>query len=620
MNNMNINPIINFDVTNDITILNPTGITLQSISKWEYAKSDNIILNDYGLTMFDYGISNNLVNSKTFTPSDNFLYLNQIGYNTPINPTSGETSGYTISTTKLNAGVVGSGENKYINLDDGYFTGFFKLQGYNYEVMPARNNGITFDTVVYITENTSGIFLMLGGRSEDKYCPYYGGEFDEEKNSTIFTSNDSELNAVIEEEVHKKSFKLPEESTEIVKTAYDSIEDLKNNVFSFEITGDKKIRLQYINQAGNLAVRESMNIITASGFTIISIVSIPEFMLSEGEMECHEDRNSNVKIYINGRIFHEFENVPEFFFKEYHNDYDKLIGIPYTITWGGGSFGLKNSWHFDTQTYSLYTGQDDNFINTHYSVTEFNIDSNDFKLKLNNIEYEFNVMELAYTGGTGSTYLVYYNKPISVLPYREYKINADIYDTGIFEGNIGNVSLVPIADNIEFDIKTETKYNSTVTHTNSNIFPDEHIYVKDGVMYYGETGNPVSSIFNELTYENNYITGVNVWTNISTTFMIKGVNERQFINIGFLIESPVKLKQNSLYIKDFTYEAQDIIVKDVNKNNLMIEQNFNKPFYGGIQKLRVYDSALSSNDILTIASNEANMSVNITKGGRLIYR
>lgn len=620
MNNMNINPIINFDVTNDITILNPTGITLQSISKWEYAKSDNIILNDYGLTMFDYGVSNNLVNSKTFTPSDNFLYLNQIGYNTPINPTSGETSGYTISTTKLNAGVVGSGENKYINLDGGYFTGFFKLQGYNYEVMPARNNGITFDTVVYITENTSGIFLMLGGRSEDKYCPYYCGEFDEEKNSTIFTSNDGELNAVIEEEVHKKSFKLPEESTEIVKVAYDSIEDLKNNVFSFEITDDKKIRLQYINQAGNLAVRESMNIITASGFTIISIVSIPEFMLSEDEMKCHEDRNSNVKIYINGRIFHEFENVPEFFFKEYHNDYDKLIGIPYTITWGGGSFGLKNSWHFDTQTYSLYTGQDDNFINTHYSVTEFNIDSNDFKLKLNNIEYEFNVMELAYTGGTGNTYLVYYNKPISVLPYREYKINADIYDTGIFEGNIGNVSLVPIADNIEFDIKTETKYNSTVTHTNSNIFPDEHIYVKNGVMYYGETGNPVSSIFNELTYENNYITGVNVWTNISTTFMIKGVNERQFINIGFLIESPVKLKQNSLYIKDFTYEAQDIIVKDVNKNNLMIEQNFNKPFYGGIQKLRVYDSALSSNDILTIASNETNMSVNITKGGRLIYR
>lgn len=620
MNNMNINPIINFDVTNDITILNPTGITLQSISKWEYAKSDNIILNDYGLTMFDYGVSNNLVNSKTFTPSDNFLYLNQIGYNTPINPTSGETSGYTISTTKLNAGVVGSGENKYINLDGGYFTGFFKLQGYNYEVMPARNNGITFDTVVYITENTSGIFLMLGGRSEDKYCPYYCGEFDEEKNSTIFTSNDGELNAVIEEDVHKKSFKLPEESTEIVKVAYDSIEDLKNNVFSFEITDDKKIRLQYINQAGNLAVRESMNIITASGFTIISIVSIPEFMLSEDEMECHEDRNSNVKIYINGRIFHEFENVPEFFFKEYHNDYDKLIGIPYTITWGGGSFGLKNSWHFDTQTYSLYTGQDDNFINTHYSVTEFNIDSNDFKLKLNNIEYEFNVMELAYTGGTGNTYLVYYNKPISVLPYRVYKINADIYDTGIFEGNIGNVSLVPIADNIEFDIKTETKYNSTVTHTNSNIFPDEHIYVKNGVMYYGETGNPVSSIFNELTYENNYITGVNVWTNISTTFMIKGVNERQFINIGFLIESPVKLKQNSLYIKDFTYEAQDIIVKDVNKNNLMIEQNFNKPFYGGIQKLRVYDSALSSNDILTIASNETNMSVNITKGGRLIYR
>ena len=229
-------------------------------------------------------------------------------------------------------------------------------------------------------------------------------------------------------------------------------------------------------------------------------------------MTCHNDRNSTVKIYLNGRLFHVFENIPEFNFKDYYNDKDKVIGIPYSITWGGGSFGLQNSWHYSTQKYSLYTGQDNNFINTHYSVSKLNNITNDFELKLNNTKYEFNAMELAHTGGTGNTYLVYYNQPISILPYREYTINADIYDTGIFEGNIGNISLIPISDDIEFDIKSENIYNSIITHTNNNIFPDEHIYVKDGVLYYGNTGNPVSSIFNESTYENNYITGVNFTT------------------------------------------------------------------------------------------------------------
>ena len=80
------------------------------------------------------------------------------------------------------------------------------------------------------------------------------------------------------------------------------------------------------------------------------------------------------------------------------------------------------------------------------------------------------------------------------------------------------------------------------------------------------------------------------------------------------------LNLNSIYIKDFTYEGQDIIVKDANKNDLIIEQNFNRPFNGGIQKLRVYSSALSSSNILAIASNESNINVNVTKGGRLIHK
>lgn len=617
MNNMNnnIKPIINFDITNDATIINPTGITLQSLCCWDYSKSDNIILNDFGLTMFDYGISDNLIKSTVLTPTNRYLKLEQIGYNIPINPTSGETSGSTINNIKLNVELIGNGEDRYFNLKDGYFTGFFKLQGYDYELIPYRNNGITFDTMLFVNDSTSGIFLMLGGRSEDKYCPYFEGEFSENESSTIFTSNNNELNAFISNVIHKKSFALPEESTEINKTSYSSIDDLKNNVFSFEITDSKKIKLQYINDLGILVVRESNNIINTTGFTLISIVSIPEISLSEKQLQCYNDRNSLIKIYVNGQLFHIFDNIPELYFKEYANDYDKLIGIPYSITWGGGSFGLKYSWHFNNQKHMLYGGQDETFINSYFSVSDSNLD-----IKCNDDEFDFNVIEIINSGSTGNSYIMYYNKPISVLPYREYKINAMLFDSGIFENNIGNISLIPISDTVEFLIKSENKYNPNIPHVNSNIFPGEHIYVKNGILYYGNTGNPVSSIYDESVNEPNYVTGVNQWSDVSTSFMLRNSNEQQFINIGFLIESPNELNKKSLYIKDFTYEGQDIIVKDVNKEGLIIEQNFDKPFYGGIQKLRIYNSALSNNDILSIASNESNININVTKGGRLIYK
>ncbi|GAG29784.1 unnamed protein product, partial [marine sediment metagenome] len=79
-----------------------------------------------------------------------------------------------------------------------------------------------------------------------------------------------------------------------------------------------------------------------------------------------------------------------------------------------------------------------------------------------------------------------------------------------------------------------------------------------------------------------------------------------------------------IFVNDFVYTAADILVQDERKNDLTIEQNFDYSFIGGIQKLRVYDRAFTSQEILhnALIEAEADPTKNmlVSKGGRIIYR
>jgi len=80
----------------------------------------------------------------------------------------------------------------------------------------------------------------------------------------------------------------------------------------------------------------------------------------------------------------------------------------------------------------------------------------------------------------------------------------------------------------------------------------------------------------------------------------------------------------SIFISDFTYTGSDILVQDERKNNLLIEENFNNSYIGGIQKLRIYDNGLTSPEILHNVMMDARKSPNlnliISNGGRIISR
>jgi len=72
---------INFDISNINSWDLNTGLTITSLNKWFDAKSTDIEINDFGLTGFDFGLSNNMLNSLNIKSNDVYLKLKRIGFN-----------------------------------------------------------------------------------------------------------------------------------------------------------------------------------------------------------------------------------------------------------------------------------------------------------------------------------------------------------------------------------------------------------------------------------------------------------------------------------------------------------------------------------------------------------
>ena len=349
------NLAIHIDLTNLKSWDLNTGLTSISLTKWKNAISDNINLIDFGLTEFDNGRTNIMWSGITLTPDDTKLTLYRIGKNIVYNPTSGQTTGVTVITDFNSypiSAITSGNTGNYFDLHGGYLQGFFKLDGFKFEQFPSRyNEGITIENLLLLNENSKGIFYMMGVRAEDKYNPFFSGET-LTANTTVTgvnTSFDNYLDAILEKKVIKKAFSLVENNeTEIFEIA-PQINNLKNNVIAFEITNDKKFAYKYINNEGEIITNTSNRKISPStGWTLITIVFTPNYVFDDvALLNCDNQRKGELIFYVNGRPIWILKEFPEFFFKRIINDKEKQIGVPYSISWGGGSFGLKNSWHYD---------------------------------------------------------------------------------------------------------------------------------------------------------------------------------------------------------------------------------------------------------------------------------
>ena len=94
-----------------------TGLSVNSITKWSGAKSDDLNLIDFGLTGFDTGRIDEMWSGITIGTEDNKLNLKPVGFNTVVNPDCYTYSGVTINTEYLPMSGMTTGETgNYFNL------------------------------------------------------------------------------------------------------------------------------------------------------------------------------------------------------------------------------------------------------------------------------------------------------------------------------------------------------------------------------------------------------------------------------------------------------------------------------------------------------------------------
>lgn len=77
----------------------------------------------------------------------------------------------------------------------------------------------------------------------------------------------------------------------------------------------------------------------------IEIVKLNDNWISEKKY-----RDGRLKIYINGKIFHTIENFEELIPRALDTDKEKQVGVPFNISWGGGTQGLRENLTFSSTT------------------------------------------------------------------------------------------------------------------------------------------------------------------------------------------------------------------------------------------------------------------------------
>ena len=322
------NIIFDFDISNIKSFDNNSGFTITSLTYWDnYALSD-LTLTGYGQTMYDFGITSSYTASKSYTVQNRNLIFNRIGYNNA----SGST---TYPSIQL---IYAPTEGNTFHLNGGYLSTFFKLPDYTFDLAPHRfPRALSIDTWIYtdsdtyesITKYNDGFFLYIGTKAENKFNIKYSASTDAYTNSasTLYDSG----------------------------FTYDTnnyLNDIEYNAFGLKLNDDRTISLRYLGVSGLVKEIKTTNTVPTIGWLNLVITFKNCKKLIEGcndynspILDCAALREGDFRIYANGKLLFEQECTDELFWlRDLNTSADRQIGVPYTINWGGGSFGLKNSY------------------------------------------------------------------------------------------------------------------------------------------------------------------------------------------------------------------------------------------------------------------------------------
>jgi hypothetical protein len=438
------NIIFDFDISNIKSFDNNAGFSVTSLTFWENYVLSNLTLTGFGQTMYDFGLATSFTDSKSFSIKDRNLVFNRIGYNDSEGNTTFPNIQLYTSTTEGNS----------FDLSGGYLSTYIKLYDKLFQLGKYRNeNGFSIDTWLYIDNETfeninsftDGFFLYLGTKSENKFNVAFSG------------SND--------------------DTSKISYDNYNFIDDLEYNSVGLKFNNDKTISLRYLGTSAFTTEFKTDNPIETTGWTNIVTTfrycrKIKDFD-NDSLVDCIPRRDGHFKIFVNGVLFHEIDNLEEFFWlRPLKTDVDKQIAIPFTINWGGGTWGLKHSYvdgfTSSTVTEDIIVGSEfvynsgytlENLSGYSYTLvtgqTLFNDgDFGTFETSINNVTSDLagslltssltqvysgtSSLLLTYTDYTGYSFsaisdnLLKFTQPIVLTSNTKYIYSAKLYDNDSF--------------------------------------------------------------------------------------------------------------------------------------------------------------------------------------------
>jgi len=482
------NIIFDFDISNIKSFDNNAGFSVTSLTFWENYILSDLTLTGYGQTMYDFGLATSLTETKTFTRRDRNLVLQRLGYN----DSEGNT---TFPQIQLNTGIT---QGNSLSLSGGYLSTFFKLDGKNYQLAKYRTeNGFTIDTWLYIDQHTfdninsftDGFFLYLGAKSENKFNVAFSGTNDDTSKISYDTNN--------------------------------YIQDLEYNAAGLKFNDDKTISLRYLITSGFAAEYKSDNPIETTGWTNIVTTfryckKIKDYN-SGNLLDCTPRRDGSFKIFVNGKLFHEVDNTEEFFwFRPLSIESDKQIGIPFTINWGGGTWGLKHSYVDGisslTYTQNIITGRTFEYI-TGYTLE-------------NTSGYVYNLVtgQTLFSGGTFGTFESssitgvtsdVFNSLITTSSTRVYSGNTSLLLT-YTDYTAYTFSSATSKNLLKFNDKVEIKANKKYIF-NTKLYDNDSFYCYNNKLSLGffENLNSENIVVTSVTYSDN----PKVWSDLKLEFI-----------------------------------------------------------------------------------------------------
>lgn len=188
--NLNDLSIVNIDFNNNLTI---SGNNIYSLNTWEGFVNSGVTANTFGLTGIDNG---QIIYNQSGDPTNQELVhiltgstLNIISGDGRLFLTkvSGSTNQFIYPTNFINDSLYGN----VLNLCGGFYQGYYKLYGFDYQTIPEHvnkailysfkikptqtgctNSGVTLNDLY---PNNKGIFFYLGTRAENKFWNNFNG-------------------------------------------------------------------------------------------------------------------------------------------------------------------------------------------------------------------------------------------------------------------------------------------------------------------------------------------------------------------------------------------------------------------------------------------------------------